>query len=214
MRRKSPLPLVLECTLYVILVITQLCKAACLLCSARPQHQSLSLEGGCSATFCCLHCRNHLAAFNRAFQTSSCCSGPSVPQQTRTSGGEGPCWSKGVSPKMYPPPHMFQRRNECWHKAVYILRILTSFLQGGNSRLSDGRDYVHLASCWYYDMDMCTRSSHGWVCYVTGHILNCVSNCRPVSTSFLKSLISQSFRLLVALTHVSKQIFHFSPCSP
>lgn len=37
---------------------------------------------------------------------------------------------------------------------------------------------------------------------------------RPISTSFLKSLILQSFLPLVALTHVSKQIFHFSPRSP
>lgn len=113
------------------------------------------------------------------------------------------------------PPCMTRGTNECWHKAVYILRISTCFLQGCNSYVSDGRDYVHLASCWYYDMDMCTWSSHGWVCYVTGHIPNCVTaeplHIRPISTSFLKSLILQSFLLLVALTHVSK---HFSPCSP
>lgn len=54
------------------------------------------------------------------------------------------------------PPCMIQGTNECWHKAVCIVRISTRFLQGGDSRVSDRRDYVHLASCWYYDMDMCT----------------------------------------------------------
>lgn len=100
-----------------------------------------------------------------------------------------------------------------------MLRILTCFLQGGNPCVSDGRDYVHLASCWYYDMDvhmklawlsvLCHRPYPQLCNQLQSHFTD-----RPVSTSFLKSLILQSFLLLVALTHVSKQIFHYSLCSP
>lgn len=51
---------------------------------------------------------------------------------------------------------MIQCSDECWHKAVDILWILTCFLQGGKPRVPGGRDDVHLAGCWYYGMDMYT----------------------------------------------------------
>lgn len=124
--------------------------------------------------------RNHLPAFSRAFQTLSCGSDPLVHRKRQRSGGEG--WGKGISPQMH-PPDMIQCTDERWHEAVDILGILTCFLQGGNPRASGGRDDVHLAGCWYYDMDMYTWSLHGWACYVTGHLLSCASNCRATSPS-------------------------------
>lgn len=100
---------------------------------------------------------------------------------------------------------MIQYTRECWHKAVYFLQTLTCFLQESNSRVSNGRDYMHLTSCWYL-WHVHVHMKLAWLSVLCHRpypqlckFLQSLLSVRPISTSFLQSLILPPLLVLVPL---------------
>lgn len=171
-----------------------------------------------SATSCCLHCRNHLRALNRASQTLSCGSDPLVHRKTQRSGLGGGLREEPLTPDTSP-----------WHDSMFrwVLAQGSGYSLDFNmlfTRRQAPRPWwegwcalSRLLVLWHGHVHMklallsvlCHRPSPQLCKQLQSHF-----SVRPISTSFLKSLILQSFLPLVALTHVSKQIFYFSPRSP